>query len=393
MPKPTLQAGDILFRWVYTDAEKAETLQQLIGDVQSRAIEAMKDAGNIDPDNQEEAEWRRLAIPSMHFAREIEHVGIFVGSGQVVEVGAGAVGGLSNKSVADRPHYDVVVRFEDPQVGMAIAETSKACNLHGKTYSYPFHKLFTEEEASIVVASQTTGQGRWYEKGVRSVAHGMFMRKLRHKAGMRNPSRRRGPGQWVWGPGQYAGGWGVMQRTPVNPVLSRGRNAAAITSRAGWQAFLAHWPILKREEERVLRAIGRTGDETERYKVGAGRNEPVCSHFVYAVLYAVICGGSVHVATLYKTEHIFNVTPNMLWHYFLTNQGIFRNQRVRMVGVQHEGEFTVIPTLNLVALLENANDYPSNLRDRHIDGLGLTQGSGDWSYGARGRGAVHPRGE
>lgn len=334
---PELVPGDLLFRWVQ-ESEKNDYLQQQIGAVQEESIAQQFEqfhgwgpagmAGHVVP--------RRVAasIPSPEFAREIEHVGIFAEGRNVIEVGQGKVGGLGSGPVSARDHTDIVVRFTDPLVAQEIVRVSIESNRHKAEYAYPFHKLFTEEVAHQTVREQ-----------VPAVVRGLYWKKVRSKAAM--------PGQR----GSLHEGWGRMHRSPANPVLERRRRGHKF---GGVNAFQAEWPILEQYETAV---------QDGGYRVGHGRSEPVCSHWVHAVLYAVLYGGTVEVATRYETEHIFNISPNMLWHYFMTNRGVFRDQAVALVGVQHKGHFYHDLSDDFRTLLQNSTYYKTKHINRHVMSL------------------------
>ena len=95
-------------------------------------------------------------------------------------------------------------------------------------------------------------------------------------------------------------------------------------------------------------------EKKEKFKIGLGKCQPVCSHFVHAVIYAsVFEGTTVWAATLPETETIFNVSPNMLWHYFLNRLGVFYGVETTLIGVQYDGKFQKEKTETFLATHKN----------------------------------------
>jgi len=63
----------------------------------------------------------------------------------------------------------------------------------------------------------------------------------------------------------------------------------------------------------------------------------VCSHFVHAVLYAAIQGGTLRTATDHSVDEIFMIGPSHLWGQFRRGQGVWATAGAKCVGVQKDG--------------------------------------------------------
>jgi len=82
-------------------------------------------------------------------------------------------------------------------------------------------------------------------------------------------------------------------------------------------------------------------DDREHRKKGdanqMGQN-PICSHFVNAVLYAAIRpGGTIATATDHSFDEIFKVGPAQMWREFMHRQGLWAETDAVFIGLQHKG--------------------------------------------------------
>lgn len=306
-----LTPGDILFRWLQDEEIQSQYLLRSIVKVQESAIsKQLSMISKISKGNTNANITDLLrTIPLYFWAGKIGHVGIYVGDNEVVEVGAKKIGGgLGSKKLKSRDNTDVVVDFP-PDVAERIKELAIVCQKNSKAYLYPLQKLFDKDTAMKVLD----------DKGFKTITK----KKIIDKA-------ETGNDEWV------GTGWEVMSANPVNPVQdlwSRGQ-----LCRNDRNVFMANWPVLREMEDRVAKISGDNKKLREQFKIGLGSCEPVCSHFVHAILYAcVIPEATVWAATKRETEHIFNISPNMLWHYFLNGLGVFRGQGAEFKGVQIKG--------------------------------------------------------
>jgi hypothetical protein len=223
-----LVPGDILFRWVPRGLGQRGFQQTLISAAQ--LLQDLSSGGNIN-----------LGLS----AAIVEHVGVYAGSGLVLEVG---FGGARPGPVRNREHYDLVVR--SPRFGRDIAAVARQA---GCGYSYPY--------SDIVKLSLNPYRG--------AALLDVYAKRLKDKDDNWKPAER----------------------------------------------------------NRLRQCV-------------------VCSHFVNAVLYAVVKKGTVATATDHEFDEVFKISPPQMWREFMFRQGLWREADAVFVGVQHKGVLDPSPQLN-----------------------------------------------
>lgn len=108
---------------------------------------------------------------------------------------------------------------------------------------------------------------------------------------------------------------------------------------------LATVSLLPHAGARLLQGRGNSMllklDDLEHRKKGDANQmgqEPICSHFVNAVLYAAIRpAGTIATATDHSFDDIFKVGPAQMWREFMHRQGLWGETDAKYIGLQHKG--------------------------------------------------------
>ena len=142
----------------------------------------------------------------------------------------------------------------------------------------------------------------------------------------------------------------VERRVQTDLVVrtEHGDLIANTASQAVAQFMQKYWYPLQDLANLALRP--RTGyptkidDYMKLYKLNSKQKQPcrlsqlvVCSHFVNAVMYAAVRGGTLAAATHPDMDHVFKVSPAHLWGQFKQRSGIWQWTKSEFAGVQKDG--------------------------------------------------------